>query len=49
MHPFTQVMSKGIYLIDLFVLREFRGQSAGIELLKAIAQKGMTTNSQWIA
>ncbi|MBS1978795.1 MAG: GNAT family N-acetyltransferase [Bacteroidetes bacterium] len=42
-------VSKGLYLIDLFVRKEYRGQQVGTSLMKALAEKCKSSGSQWIA
>src|SRR5260221_6254655 len=38
--------TKGIYLIDLFVLQEFRNQKLGAELMNVLGQKCKATGCQ---
>lgn len=44
-----QSASREIYLIDLFVMEEYRGQALGTALLNAVGNRCMKIKSKWIS
>ena len=44
-----QSASRGIYLVDLFVVEPYREEAVGTALLKVIGQKCMKIKGEWIS